>query len=189
MKLVALTGTSATFETHPHERADLARLFMEDPSTEFGYHWTGPRTSSWWQTWHEASKKIAPYGGNPLPGALLTVTAGHLALLRHASTGWQYAEFGAPEINPKRPYGNSAVLGDIAEILGEALPDDDDGADYSDEFVRRAHQLHRETEFCLQILLETAGMGGLEEGATYRNDAAAQYFSPRWVKVQGEGAP
>lgn len=51
-------------------------------------------------------------------GTTFTVTDDHLKLLRRASVGWSDCEFGAPEIDPKRPYGNSNVLGDIAEILG-----------------------------------------------------------------------
>jgi hypothetical protein len=50
-----------------------------------------------------------------------TVTEDHLKLLRRAYIGWDDCEFGAPGIDPKRPYGNSDVIGDIAEILGEEL--------------------------------------------------------------------
>ncbi len=43
----------------------------------------------------------------------------HLKLLARANWQWQDCEFGAPEMDPKRPYGNSSVIQDIAEILGE----------------------------------------------------------------------
>jgi len=46
-----------------------------------------------------------------------TVTDEHVRLLRRAHVGWDSAEFGAPGISPKRPYGNSNVFRDIAEIL------------------------------------------------------------------------
>ena len=46
-----------------------------------------------------------------------TVTDEHLRLLRRAYVFWDETEFGAPGINAKRPYGNSDVYGDIAEIL------------------------------------------------------------------------
>jgi hypothetical protein len=46
-----------------------------------------------------------------------TVTDEHLRLLRRAHVFWDEAEFGAPSIDPKRPYGNSDVRGDMAEIL------------------------------------------------------------------------
>jgi hypothetical protein len=39
------------------------------------------------------------------------LTDEHLKLLRRFNVGWQDSESGAPEIDPKRPYGNSAVPG------------------------------------------------------------------------------
>jgi len=42
----------------------------------------------------------------------------HLALLKRMCVGWQNCEFGALEIDPKRPYGNSDVLQDMIEIIG-----------------------------------------------------------------------
>lgn len=80
-----------------------------------------------------------------------TMTADHLALMRHMYVGWQDCETGAPEIDPKRPYGNSDVASDVADALGwvkfpEALP----------RHVReRAMTLHRETEVALQVALRT----------------------------------
>ena len=45
------------------------------------------------------------------------LTEEHIKLLRNMYVGWGYCEFGAPEIDPKRPYGNSHVIGDIHTIL------------------------------------------------------------------------
>ena len=39
-----------------------------------------------------------------------TVTDEHLRLLRRAYVSWDETEFGAPEIDCKRPYGNSDML-------------------------------------------------------------------------------
>jgi len=39
-------------------------------------------------------------------------------LLKNFQVRWNDCEFGAPEINPKRPYGNSDVEQDMLEILG-----------------------------------------------------------------------
>lgn len=54
-----------------------------------------------------------------------TVTEDHLKLLRHTYyVYWDPGEgYGAPAINPKRPYGNSAVPQDVAKIL--EAPDSD----------------------------------------------------------------
>ena len=85
-----------------------------------------------------------------------TVTEEHLKLLRRACVSWDDCEFGAPEIDCKRPYGNSDVYSDIAEILG--IPEDD----WSDEDMGvlpeaewRFLRLHVETAIALQIALAT----------------------------------
>ena len=85
-----------------------------------------------------------------------TVTDEHLRLLRRAHVTWMDAEFGAPEIDCKRPYGSSGVYSDIAEILG--IPEDD----WSDgefnplpEVEWRFLRLHVETAVVLQIALAT----------------------------------
>lgn len=88
--------------------------------------------------------------------AQFTITQQHIDLLRHASVRWNDMEFGAPGIDPKRPYGNSSVLSDIAEIL-DITPEGDD-----DEFSLEQHEtmmkLHRETLTVLQIMLDTGEM-------------------------------
>ena len=85
-----------------------------------------------------------------------TVTDEHLRLLRRAHVTWMDAEFGAPEIDCKRPYGNSDLYSDIAEILG--IPEDD----WSDEDMGvlpeaewRFLRLRVETAVVLQIALAT----------------------------------
>lgn len=80
----------------------------------------------------------------------------HVELSRHMYVGWQDCETGAPEINPKRPYGDSDVAVSVGEILGWDVDlEDDDGECMSDENYRRADKLHREMETALQIILDT----------------------------------
>jgi hypothetical protein len=87
-------------------------------------------------------------------GTRFTVTEEHLKLIQRMYVGWQDCEFGAPEIDPKRPYGNSSVLLDIAEIL--EVPFDNDNEERMPEEVQdRLHQLHRDTQTALQIALAT----------------------------------
>ena len=68
-----------------------------------------------------------------------------------AHVTWDDWEFGAPGIDPKRPYGNSNVFADIAEILGVpvsewACEDDEEPApDAEWRFLR----LHVETGIAL----------------------------------------
>ena len=77
-----------------------------------------------------------------------TITEDHLKLLRRAYVGWDDCETGAPAIDCKRPYGNSYVPGDVAEILGWEV-----GEELTDEQYDRAMELHSETEAALQIIL------------------------------------
>jgi hypothetical protein len=87
-----------------------------------------------------------------------TVTDEHLRLLRRAYVGWDEIEFGAPEIDAKRPYGNSNVYGDIAEILGlvDGAWQDEVEEDWPPpELKWRFLRLHVETAIALQIALAT----------------------------------
>jgi hypothetical protein len=87
-----------------------------------------------------------------------TVTDEHLRLLRRAYVGWDETEFGAPGINAKRPYGNSDVYGDIAEILGlvDGEWQDEVQEDWPPpELEWRFLRLHVETAIALQIALAT----------------------------------
>jgi hypothetical protein len=98
-------------------------------------------------------------------GLTFDLTEEHIKLLRQAYVRWEHCEFGAPAIDPKRPYGNSSVEIDIAEILGWSLfIDDDDEGHMSREQVERACQLHLETLTALQVILATGSM----EPGTYR---------------------
>ena len=94
-------------------------------------------------------------------GAKFEVTEQHLVLARHMYVGWQNCEFGAPEIDPKRPYGNSDVEDDICKILGIEVPRcqhcdmplGDQGAVGFD-----ARALHEEMQTVVEIVLSRAGI-------------------------------
>jgi hypothetical protein len=77
-----------------------------------------------------------------------TIAEDHLKLLRNAYVSWCDDETGAPQIDPKRPYGNSYVEGDIAEILGWKV-----GEELTDQQREKAMQLHYGTWIALQIIL------------------------------------
>lgn len=80
-----------------------------------------------------------------------TLTEDHLTLLGHAYVRWEDCETGAPAIDCKRPYGNSYVAGDVAEILGWPIADKEEGL--TDEQRDKALALHGETLTALQIIL------------------------------------
>ena len=96
-----------------------------------------------------------------------TVTEDHLKLLRRARVSWDDAEYGAPAIDPKRPYGSSNQVRDMAEILG--LPDSEwlDQDDVIPGAEGRLARLHAETAIALQIVLAT---GEFRPGRYTRTD-------------------
>ncbi len=79
----------------------------------------------------------------------------HLDLLKNMYVSWDDCEFGAPEIDPKRPYGNSDVYTDIAEII--QLPKKDNWdykeEDWTEETADMMEDLHKQMEVVLQIIL------------------------------------
>lgn len=79
------------------------------------------------------------------------LTDDHIKLLRQMCVGWQDCETGAPEIDPKRPYGNSYVAGDIHEILAGVNGD----YELTEEEEAAYLRLHGETACALQIVLTT----------------------------------
>jgi hypothetical protein len=73
------------------------------------------------------------------------------------NVGWHNCEAGAPQIDPKRPYGNSDVEHDIAEILGWEFIETSDGEMVlTREQGDRARRLHQEMEKALEEFLRTA---------------------------------
>ena len=99
----------------------------------------------------------------------------HLELLKRAYVSWEDCEYGAPSINCKRPYGNSHVEGDIAEILGWEC--DEDGW-LSEEQSAKARTLHEETKTALQIALATQKF----ETGVYLN--YKKYDDTKWRKIE-----
>ena len=88
-----------------------------------------------------------------------TMTEEHLKLLQRMCITYQGdCEFGAPEVNPKRPYGNSDVYDDIAIIIGIRKDYEDCGENnFTDDEYNRMKTLHRETGTALQVALSVQG--------------------------------
>lgn len=87
------------------------------------------------------------------------ITDEHLKLLRRAYVRWEDCEYGAPSIDCKRPYGNSDVLRDIAQILDVEWDDDAwENGGLDAEAAARLRRLHEETETALQVMLQCASL-------------------------------
>jgi hypothetical protein len=83
-----------------------------------------------------------------------TLTEDHLKLFRQMNVGWQECEYGAPEIDPKRPYGNGDVEADIIATLGWPW----DRGEYEEppkSLRQRAAAIHKEMETALQVVLSS----------------------------------
>lgn len=108
------------------------------------------------------------------------ITTAHLKLIEKMYVSWEDCEFGAPAIDCKRPYGNSYVIGDIAEIL-EIKPDVVDAVngdeDFSNELQEKLTKLHTETELVLQICLSNLKF---ETGFYYKENP---YDDKSWKKM------
>jgi len=98
----------------------------------------------------------------------------HLELLKRAFVSWDSGEYGAPAINSKRPYGNSDVERDIAEIFGWKY-DEEEGL--NEEQSKKALTIHKETKTALQIALATQKF----ETGVYLN--YEKYDDTKWRKV------
>ena len=125
-----------------------------------------------------------------------TITENHLKLLKRMFVGWNDCEFGAPEIDPKRPYGNSSVEQDILEIIGFEEIDEErfkfilEGKEYilkgedkynieledEEELCKKLWKLNREMQIVLQICLS---LGTFETGDYIKGET---YDSLSWKK-------
>lgn len=111
------------------------------------------------------------------------ITNDHKKLLARMYVGWQDCEFGAPEVDPKRPYGNSDVEWDVAEILGWIRDDRYDLEEsmspekfdeFSDAIHDRAMTIHQQMETVVQAALQYAAehmpVGEYETSGDYNID-------------------
>jgi hypothetical protein len=99
------------------------------------------------------------------------LTEQHVKLLRRMYVGWQDCETGAPEIDPKRPYGNSSVGQDVAEILSIPYQSDEEEGMPEDVYETML-AIHRQTELALQVVLASGSFvpGTYRRSHTYKND-------------------
>lgn len=118
----------------------------------------------------------------------------HLKLLKEMNVGWDTCEFGAPCIDPKRPYGNSNGVDDVARVIEliktkknvefdaaeakeyESLGDYLEEAEWSEETYQYLRDLHKQTEVVLQICLSTLSF---QVGKYKKRDK----YGSEWVRI------
>ena len=98
----------------------------------------------------------------------------HLDLLKEVFIDWQDCEFGAPAIDCKRPYGNSDVFDDIAEIINLKKKNNYDYEEetWNEEAMNYMEDLHKQTRIALQIILKnkTFKLGLYKRNNSYENN-------------------
>ncbi len=114
------------------------------------------------------------------------VTNQEIQLIKRMCVSWWDCEFGAPAIDCKRPYGNSNVLKDMADILGflddlenlEYISDETEEA-YTEQVIEEQEEvlleLHSNMQTVLQILIDNLSL----EAGTYQR----QKYGGKWTKV------
>lgn len=85
-----------------------------------------------------------------------TITEEHLKLIRRLQFD-NRSDCAAPSIDIKRPYGNSDVYRDIADIVGIPQPNRDRDEDFSPEQYRQMDKLNRGVTLALTIGVLTGG--------------------------------
>ena len=118
-----------------------------------------------------------------MPGTF-TVTEDHVKLLHRAHFDWYFGAYeGAVMQDPKRPYGDSDVIGDLYEILrspdGEPWDEDEQG-EMPDELIWELRKIHEEMAIVMQILAVTAGEGVFRPGVYRKRD---RYDRTSWERV------
>lgn len=103
---------------------------------------------------------------------IFEVNEKHIKLLKNMYVSWNYSCFGAPTVEPKRPYGNTRVYEDMGKILSLGEIDEDGELHLSDKEVEELSKLHQEMETVLQILLYNCSI----EPGVYTN-----IYSKEWI--------
>ncbi len=89
---------------------------------------------------------------------------------------WDNAEFGAPAVDPKRPYGNSDVIGDIASILRYEITidaDDDHEASYEAEDEEAMTKAHSDLVKVLDIACQNLAFP--EPGSVWKRSVTGEW--------------
>lgn len=111
------------------------------------------------------------------------ITEDHVKLLQRLYFRWEDDAYdGAPAVDIKRPYGNSDVLGDVAEILEwELITDRWGDPTMTEEQAERAKELHEQMHMVLQILVQNPTNFS---AGTYKNVARSAPYGCEYRKVK-----
>ena len=100
----------------------------------------------------------------------------HLKLLGRYYWQWNPACFGGPTVDPKRPFGNSSVLFDVAEILEMQWGEDEDLPEHLEAQI---YHLCEQMVKVLQIISDTLTIP--QPGSKYVKSCP---YSGKWSLTQ-----
>lgn len=108
----------------------------------------------------------------------------HLDLLQTASVGaWTWGNFSKViGFGGSRPFGNSDVWHDMAEILKRPMPNFDDVDEWPKGFVEEMEQLYYELEFALAVILNRQSF---ELGTFYKTTLVNAWMTKEELKAEG----
>lgn len=106
------------------------------------------------------------------------ITENHLKLAKQLYWEWESDAYsGYPAVNCKRPYGNSDVYDDVAEIIGLEKVEGDEGEMHWPKGTRIiCKRFHEEMATAMQIFTCTLSF---ESGIYIKKDA---YCARSWIK-------
>jgi hypothetical protein len=114
---------------------------------------------------------------------IFELTEDHLKLAKRMHVGWKnysHSGSGSPEIDPKRPYGNSDVFNDVGEILG--IKSEGKNGEFSENQIRQIKKIHKEMETVIQIGLVTLKF---EPGFYIKKNS---YSATSWIKLDEDAS-
>lgn len=105
------------------------------------------------------------------------VTKNHLKLLKNLKFSWNDTEFGAPTVDPERPFGSRTVYPDMAKILGIRFIGIEEDEKKYQRLLENLEKGYGELQTCLEILCQNFS---IEEGEYFAQDDI------HWQKKQEE---
>lgn len=87
---------------------------------------------------------------------VFTVTPAHLTLLKRLSFVHDWGDYyvGGAAVSRRRPYGNSDIYGDLAELAGIPEPNWDEGEDWTEPQIQHMLGLHYDMAQVLNLAVE-----------------------------------
>lgn len=108
------------------------------------------------------------------------LTPYHIKLINKMWVDWRHGETGAPGIDSKRPYGNSNVAKDVADILD--VEGEEEDFNLSEKQESKMLEFHHETQQALQIVLSSKSFEpGIYFGKHTKWELIETFSSPNYL--------